>query len=43
MLKRSGGLLRESIYDASGRVVAARVSTDAKWSCTLYDIGNSRG
>ncbi|MCO5311848.1 MAG: PA14 domain-containing protein [Microthrixaceae bacterium] len=36
----SGGLLRQSIYDASGRVVAARVSTDAKWSCTQYD---SRG
>ena len=36
----TGGLLREQIVDAAGRVVASRVSTDTKWSCVSYD---SRG
>lgn len=35
----SGGRVTETIYDASGRVVATRYNTDP-WTCTTYD---SRG
>ena len=33
----TGGLVREQIWDSSGRAVASRVSTDTTWACTKYD------
>ena len=33
----TAGLVREQIWDSSGRAVASRVSTDTTWSCTKYD------
>ncbi|MFN7147898.1 MAG: PA14 domain-containing protein [Microthrixaceae bacterium] len=36
----TGGIVRQQVHDSTGRIVATRVSTDAKWSCTQLD---SRG
>ncbi len=36
----TGGLVRDQIFDSSGRVVATKTTGDTKWACTSYD---SRG